>query len=212
MSRKILLMAGILVIWMASPAAAQYGPRGTIEATQSTVVAGTSVTISGQGCAADEPVNLSVSPLGQSAGAPVVSTTADGSGAFTANVPIPAGTATGYTITSQCGDLVLATSVSVAQPGGNGTGPNGTGSNSGGGSSSGGGSGAGGTDLNSSNATGSGLSSSGSGSSGTSTGSLARTGTDNFGPLVTVGSILVAAGGMLVLTTRRHRNRGTAAS
>src|SRR3954447_22251747 len=117
MLRKILLTAGILVIWMASPASAQYG-TGTIQASQSTVVEGAFVTISGDGCQAGEQVDLSLQAAGQTGGAtPAGSTTADANGGFSLNVSIPTGSAPGYTITSQCGTLTLATFVSVAPAG-----------------------------------------------------------------------------------------------
>lgn len=91
----VLVVVGVLIIWAAPAGAKNVGP---LEIGSTTVVAGESVTVSGDGCVAGAQVELSFDET------LVVDAEADADGGFTAVVEIPeAAAAASHEITALCG-------------------------------------------------------------------------------------------------------------
>lgn len=124
------LCIGAVLCLVAAPASAQYQPVASQVLDSSTARPGDSVGVSGTGCPANSTVTTSFDDT------QVGSTTADGQGAFSLSITIPANASPGtHTITSTCGSVVLSSTITILGAGGTNTG----GTNTGNGSSSGGG-------------------------------------------------------------------------
>lgn len=184
MVRKILILAGALIMLWAAPAAAQYPP---LIVSPGTVAPGGAVTITGSGCRPGIPVIITLLPGDHTGdaralaralppGAIVLATGVTGpDGTYTITVTIPPGTTPGvYTIEATCGSHVQDALINVAPASVVTTTP-GTGVSGGGGTSGG--------------------------------GPLAHTGTNNIVPFTRIGLALVAAGGLMLLAMRRRRSR-----
>jgi LPXTG-motif cell wall-anchored protein len=112
MLRKILLGATMLVLLFAAPAAAQYPD---IVVNPGTVEVGGQATVSGQGCAPNIAVTISLTPQGGGAPIEVGSGMTDADGNFTVTFTVPAGTDPGvYIVSASCGSLVRDTTITVA--------------------------------------------------------------------------------------------------
>lgn len=132
MFRRMLIGAVLLTALFAAPAAAQY----PFNVSPGTVVAGGSLTVSGQGCEPGAEVTISmVEASPQRAVGDVIFTatvTADENGNFTYTFTVPAGTPVGtYEVKAECGngvvysafvDVVDATTPTTT-PGGGSTAP-----------------------------------------------------------------------------------------
>lgn len=179
MVRKALLGAMLMLALAASPAAAQYAPTVV---SPGTITPGGTVTVSGQSCAANEVVKITLAPQDGSRPPIVVATvTADASGNYSATFVVPADLPLGtYMVSSSCGTGVNAKTLNVVAPTTATTRP-GTGAQPGTGGNTG---------------------SSGSGSGG---GKLVRTGTD-LDRMGLAGAGLLVAGGLLLVATKRRRH------
>ena len=111
MRRTLALIAvAAISLLAAGPAGAQSNPySGTttgLAASDTTPAAGARVTVSGSGCAAGADVAAYLD------GAAAGSTTADGSGAFSASIDAPTAAGT-YTVNAVCGATVLGVVITV---------------------------------------------------------------------------------------------------
>jgi hypothetical protein len=109
---KRICLAGALVVLalatLAAPAGAQYGPTPTVTVNDTTPEPGQTITVTGQGCPANEVVQLLFD------GTVIGSTTADANGNWSAQVTIPASATPGtHTLTSRCGAIVLNVTLTV---------------------------------------------------------------------------------------------------
>jgi hypothetical protein len=112
---KRICLAGALVVLafatLAAPAGAQYGPTPTVTVSDTTPEPGQTITLTGQGCPANETVQILFD------GTVIASTTADANGNWTAQVTIPASATPGtHTLTSRCGAVVLNVTLTVPAP------------------------------------------------------------------------------------------------
>ena len=100
MVRKMLIAAAVLVVLMATPAAATYD----FEVSPATVQPGGTVTLSGHGCAPGSPVTVTVTQRSTGKVVLELTGTADDQGEFKIPVTIPT-TLTGgwYDIQARCG-------------------------------------------------------------------------------------------------------------
>lgn len=140
---KRLLVVGLssvaaVLLFLASPAAAQYQPTSGQVLSATVVSPGQTITVSGFGCAAGSPVTTRFDTT------VVGNTTAGRDGRFSLSVTIPRSAAPGrHTITSTCGALVLSSAITVtgagATTGGGTKGGTSTGATTGGRTSTGGG-------------------------------------------------------------------------
>jgi LPXTG-motif cell wall-anchored protein len=131
--RKVtLVLMGTLLTLVLVPSVAgaqEYPPSGgTLGVDASTVAAGGSLTISGDGCASSATVTFAV------AGAAAGSTTADSAGAFSGSVAIPSSASGDVEVTASCAgpkgeSVVLTATVAVTAAGSGSTLPR-TGSSS----------------------------------------------------------------------------------
>lgn len=116
MYRKVLILAGVLVIALAAPAAAQYGPSGpTVQAPSGTLVAGESITVSGQGFPPNTEVIIYFKRAGTAGrGTRLGTVMTDSNGNFTAQVRVPSFVTAGdFTITAVAGAVEQTTNVHV---------------------------------------------------------------------------------------------------
>ena len=131
MIRKMLIGATLLLALAAAPVAAQ---TYDFNVTPGTVVAGGQVTVSGQGCAANAQVIITMTEAApQRAVGDVIFTTtitADENGEFTYTFTVPVGTPAGtYEITANCDGHVFSSFIDVVDttptttPGNGSTGP-----------------------------------------------------------------------------------------
>ncbi|CAN5548984.1 hypothetical protein BH10ACT1_BH10ACT1_37350 [soil metagenome] len=130
MVRKVLFGALLIVGLFAGTAAAQYDP---LVVTPGEVVEGGTVTVTGQGCQANEAVTITLFPgdaTGQdtfppasskastravpTGGIQVATTTTDENGNFTVTFTLPAGATPGeYTVQATCGSVVQSELITV---------------------------------------------------------------------------------------------------
>ncbi len=184
MVRRMLIIAGVLVAFLAAPAFGQYVDN-TAQVNNPNPNPGSTVVVTGT-CAAgpNTPVTIKLDNA-----ATVGTGTTGADGTYSVSVTIPANTSLGaHTLNVFCGDVpiaVLPINVTAKTTGTTGTT---------------------GTTAKPAATTGT------TGTTGVtnSTSPLARTGS-NLAPVLTVGAVLLAAGGLLMLTTRKRRHSGTAA-
>lgn len=169
MIRRVLAVAGVMAclavgfVATANVASAQYEPGqcGFI-VTPSSVVAGETVSITGQGFPSGSVVTFS---LGGIVIAQATAST-DGTGVVSTSATIPSNIDTGsYTITADCAGTVATQSINISAA----------------------------------------SSSSGNTNSGSTSGSLASTGLDPM-PIVKIGLLLLACGGLVVLASKRREH------
>lgn len=161
----------VAVLGLATAAQAQEYPPApdSLTVSDSTVVAGASVTATAQVCAPGETVTFSFD------GTVVGTAEANASGVATLTFAIPAGTAPGsYTLTATCGGQTLSNTITVEAGQGTGT-----------------------------VTTPAAVTPVGTGGTGGAT-ALPRTGSDGAGTMARIGVVLVAAGGLALVLSRRR--------
>lgn len=177
MIKKLLMVAAVLVIGAAAPAAAQYP---TVIVNPGTTVIGGTVTVSGQSCFPNETVQITLHPAGSSEVLLETTAVANEEGEFTTSFEIPAGTPDGmYDVEVTCGGTstlvpIEVLSQNVTPPTTPGTTPGNNGGN-------------------------------GNNNGSNGSGELPRTGSDlnGFG---LVGAGLLTAGGLFLIGARKRRS------
>jgi hypothetical protein len=120
MIRRLLIVAGALLLFSAAPAYAQYPP---IVVTPGSVVAGNDVTVTGTGCPPNVPVTISIQ---LQSGGPIIQVgtgTTGPDGTFQVVFTVPADTEPGvYIVIASCGAISQHALLTVREPTGTGSG------------------------------------------------------------------------------------------